>query len=284
MWVPQRHPEKKNEASLILAFAVCSRWVMALVVAILRRLTLTILSVSKRNGPQPPPSHIKPISFGNELRTFDLIPYSGWLTSSCAVISRLKTWTIAHSQLGAYSVAKEVAWIRWLDHAFTTEPARFVASEEQQRGRQTDRMITSLYKNMSPIWNDLDRWKNTDRETYWSLHHESFYENGLRVYSNSAYAIDSRLCGDKALVVSVGQTLTGTSIAHHRYPHTRQVAPRNTPIPPILTRSGHEELHLLVWPSSSLPNDVCRHHHRSWVLKYWLLDTSWCALNNPREY
>ena len=28
------------------------------------------LSVSKRNGPQPPPSHIKPITFGNELRTY----------------------------------------------------------------------------------------------------------------------------------------------------------------------------------------------------------------------
>ena len=33
-----------------------------------------ILSVSKRNGPQPPPSHIKPITFGNELRTYDMIP------------------------------------------------------------------------------------------------------------------------------------------------------------------------------------------------------------------
>ena len=37
--------------------------VMALVTAIVKWLTLiTILSISKRNGPQPPPSHIKPIS------------------------------------------------------------------------------------------------------------------------------------------------------------------------------------------------------------------------------
>ena len=67
--------KRKNEASLFLAFAVCSYVVMALVAAIVRRLTLiAILSVSKRNGPQPPPSHIKPITFGNELRTYDMIP------------------------------------------------------------------------------------------------------------------------------------------------------------------------------------------------------------------
>ena len=34
----------------------------------------TILSVSKWNGPQPPPSHIKPITFGNEFRTYDNDP------------------------------------------------------------------------------------------------------------------------------------------------------------------------------------------------------------------
>ena len=34
-----------------------------------------ILSVSKRNWPQPPPSHIKPITFGNELPTYDMIPW-----------------------------------------------------------------------------------------------------------------------------------------------------------------------------------------------------------------
>ena len=27
------------------------------------------------NGPQPPPAHIKPITFGNELRTYDMVPY-----------------------------------------------------------------------------------------------------------------------------------------------------------------------------------------------------------------
>ena len=41
-----------------------------------------IFFVSKRNGPQPPPSHIKPITFGNELRTCDMIPTlnvgAGW--------------------------------------------------------------------------------------------------------------------------------------------------------------------------------------------------------------
>ena len=35
---------------------------------------ITILSVSKQNGPQPPPSHIKLIMFGNELQTYDMIP------------------------------------------------------------------------------------------------------------------------------------------------------------------------------------------------------------------
>ena len=35
----------------------------------------TILSVSKRNGLQPPPAHIKPITYGNELRTYDMVPY-----------------------------------------------------------------------------------------------------------------------------------------------------------------------------------------------------------------
>ena len=52
--------------------------VMAPVAVILRRLTLiAILSVSKRNGPQPPPSHIKPIMFGNELRNYHMIPKEG---------------------------------------------------------------------------------------------------------------------------------------------------------------------------------------------------------------
>ena len=49
--------------------------VMALVTAIVRRLTLIMMfSASKQNGPQPPPCHIKPITFGIELRTYDMIP------------------------------------------------------------------------------------------------------------------------------------------------------------------------------------------------------------------
>ena len=48
--------------------------VMALVAAIMGQLTLiTILSVSKRNGPQPRPSHIKPLTFGSKLRPYDMI-------------------------------------------------------------------------------------------------------------------------------------------------------------------------------------------------------------------
>ena len=55
----------------------------------LRKILITILSVSKRNCAQPPPSHIKPITFGNELQTNDMIPYTLpnlvtsqlWLTS-----------------------------------------------------------------------------------------------------------------------------------------------------------------------------------------------------------
>ena len=49
---------------------------MALVAAIVGQLTLiTILSVSKRNGLQPPPSDNKPITFGNELQYYDMILY-----------------------------------------------------------------------------------------------------------------------------------------------------------------------------------------------------------------
>ena len=49
---------KQIMASLFLAFAVFSRCSSAIGSAIVRRFTLiTILSVSKRNGPQPLPSH-----------------------------------------------------------------------------------------------------------------------------------------------------------------------------------------------------------------------------------
>ena len=58
MWVPQPHLEKKkNEASPFLAFAIFSHCSYGTGYC-----DITILSISKRNGPQPPPSHIKPIS------------------------------------------------------------------------------------------------------------------------------------------------------------------------------------------------------------------------------
>ena len=64
--------------------------VLAMVATIVRRLTLiTILSVSKRNGPEPPPSHIKPITFANELWTYDMISNRSVMTNIGLISSEI---------------------------------------------------------------------------------------------------------------------------------------------------------------------------------------------------
>ena len=74
--MPLRHLEKKNEVSLFLAFADCSRCSFGTDCRNCEGINPYYdFSVSKRNGLQPPPSRIKSISFGNELRTLDMIPY-----------------------------------------------------------------------------------------------------------------------------------------------------------------------------------------------------------------
>ena len=74
-WYSGIYKRKKEITSLFLALNTCSQSGSATGAANARRkFLITILSVSKRNRPQPPPSHIKPITFGNELRTHDMIP------------------------------------------------------------------------------------------------------------------------------------------------------------------------------------------------------------------
>ena len=68
--------KEKNEVSLFLAFAICSRCSFGTGCRNCEAINpFYDFSVSKRNGLQPPSSHVEPITLGNELRIYDMIPH-----------------------------------------------------------------------------------------------------------------------------------------------------------------------------------------------------------------
>ena len=74
------HLEKQNMASLFLAFAVCSRCTVVLPPGPRWWSYEPLLRFCqfRKKWASSPPSHIKLITIGNELRTYDMVPLVSW--------------------------------------------------------------------------------------------------------------------------------------------------------------------------------------------------------------
>ena len=146
MLVPQRHLEKKKMKQLSFwPSPFVHALVLAPVAAILRRSTLiTILSVSKRNGPQRPPSHIKPIMFGNELRNYDMIPKEGQSLNSYKQYFILTGMTFLLLQL-AISLWQVIC----KTHGFSL--SRIVC--KRKKNRHNTKLVVAFYSpQLLPKW------------------------------------------------------------------------------------------------------------------------------------